>query len=200
MPTKDKRIDAYIAKSADFAKPILIRLREIVHESCPDCEETLKWGHPTFMYGGAILCGMVAFKQRCGLHFWKGALINPNRAQDAQWAKLEQLVRISDIPPKKTLAGYIKAGMALNDAGINVPKAPVKAKKDLIVPDAFMAAMKKSKKALATFDAFSPSHKREYVEWITDAKGEDTRARRIAQAVEWMAEGKPRNWKYMPSL
>jgi uncharacterized protein YdeI (YjbR/CyaY-like superfamily) len=197
MPTTDKRIDAYVAKSPDFAKPILIRLRELVHEACPDCEETLKWGHPTFMYGGAIMCGMLAFKERCGLHFWKGVLIVPEGSDDGQWAKLSHLTKVSDIPPKKAMAGYFKKAMALNDSGETVPKRPVKPKKELAAPDVFLAALKKNKKAQATFDGFSPSHKREYLEWIIDAKAEETRMRRIAQAVEWMAEGKPRNWKYM---
>jgi uncharacterized protein YdeI (YjbR/CyaY-like superfamily) len=105
--------------------------------------------------------------------------------------------KVSDQPPKKTMTGYIKKAMELNELGTTVPKRPAKPKAELVAPDAFMAAMRKNKKALATFEAFSPSHKREYLEWITEAKGEDTRARRINQAIEWMAEGKPRNWKYM---
>lgn len=197
MPTIDKRIDTYIAKSADFAKPVLTKLREIVHEACPECEETLKWGHPSFMYGDGIMCGMVAFKERCGLHFWKGALIVKDGEDDRDWARLDHLMKVSEIPPKKVMTGYIKQAMELNASGAKVPKRPVKPKKDLVAPDAFLLALAKNKKAKATFDGFSPSHKREYVEWIIDAKGDDTRARRIAQAMEWMAEGKPRNWKYM---
>jgi uncharacterized protein YdeI (YjbR/CyaY-like superfamily) len=196
MPTKDKRIDAYIANAASFAKPILTHIRQVVHEACPDCEETLKWGHPSFMYNG-IMCGMAAFKEYCAFHFWKGALFVENATGDQMWGQLGRLTKVSDLPPKKTLVGYIKQAMELNELGANVPKRPTKPKKELAIPEPFMAAIKKNKKALAGFEAFSPSHKREYIEWITDAKGEDTRARRIAQAVEWMAEGKPRNWKYM---
>ena len=196
MGTRDKRVDAYIGKSADFAKPILTRLRDMVHDACPDCEETLKWGHPTFMYGDGIMCGMVAFKERCGLHFWKGALIVDQGKKDAAWEQLNSLTDVSDIPATKTVAGYVKKAMELNEKGTKVPKRPTKPKKELVMPDVFMAAINKNKKALAAFEAFSPSHKREYIEWITDAKGEDTRARRIAQAVEWMSEGKSRNWKY----
>jgi uncharacterized protein YdeI (YjbR/CyaY-like superfamily) len=197
MPKTDKRVDAYVANAADFARPILERLRAIVHEGCPDCEETLKWGHPSFMYNG-ILCGMIAFKERCALHFWKSSLLSPNGENDPEWqALLYQMKTVSDIPPKKTLLPLIKKAMEQNETGAKVPKAPPKAKKELLMPDVFMSAIKKNKKALAAFDKFSPSHKREYVEWITDAKAEATRDRRIAQAVEWMAEGKPRNWKYM---
>jgi uncharacterized protein YdeI (YjbR/CyaY-like superfamily) len=196
MGANDKRIDAYIANAADFAKPILTRVREIVHDACPDCEETLKWGHPTFMHHG-IMCGMAAFKAYCALHFWKGGLIIGDAKADAAWGQLGKLTKVSDLPPKKVLTGYIKKAMELNEMGAKAPKRPVKPKKELVAPDVFMTAIKKNKKALAAFAAFSPSHKREYVAWIVDAKGEDTRARRIAQAVEWMAEGKPRNWKYM---
>ena len=196
MPKTDKRIDAYIENAADFAQPILTRVRQIVHEACPEVEETLKWGHPSFMYHG-IMCGMASFKEYCAFHFWKGALIIENSASDQMWGQLGRLAKVSDLPPKKVLVGYVKKAMELNEEGTKVPRRPVKPKKELTMPDAFMAAIKKNKKALAGFEAFSPSHKREYVEWITDAKGEDTRDRRIAQAVEWMAEGKPRNWKYM---
>ena len=197
MPTKDKRIDAYVANSADFARPVLTRLRDLVHEFCPDCEETLKWGHPTFMYAGGIMCGMVAFKERCILHFWKGQLIVEEGRKNESWEQLNTLTKVSDIPSKKVIGAYIKKAMELNETGAKVPKPPTKPKKELVVPDAFMAAIKKNKKASAAFEAFSPSHKREYVEWIADAKAEATRDRRIAQAVEWMSEGKPRNWKYM---
>jgi uncharacterized protein YdeI (YjbR/CyaY-like superfamily) len=197
MPTTDTRVDAYIENAADFAKPILERLRAIVHEGCPDCEETVKWGHPSFTYHG-ILCGMMAFKERCALHFWKSSLLWPKGENDPEWqALLYQMKKVSDIPPKKTLLPLLKRAMELNETGAKLPKAPPTGKKEIPMPDVFMAAIKKNKKALAAYDKFSPSHKREYIEWITDAKAEATRDRRIAQAVEWMAEGKPRNWKYM---
>lgn len=197
MPTTDKRIDAYLAKSKDFARPVLTRLRELIHEFCPDCEETVKWSSPTFMYGGGILCGIVAFKERCVLHFWKGPLIVGEGQKDENWEKLNFLTKVSDIPPKKIVGAYIKKAMELNEAGAKVPKRPTTPKKELVIPDAFIAAIKKNKKALAAYEKFSPSHQREYIEWISGAKAEATRDRRIAQAVEWMAEGKPRNWKYM---
>jgi uncharacterized protein YdeI (YjbR/CyaY-like superfamily) len=196
MPKTDKRIDAYIDNAADFAQPILTRVRQLVHEACPDVEETLKWGHPSFMYHG-IMCGMASFKEYCAFHFWKGALIIENSASDQMWGQLGRLAKVSNLPPKKVLVGYVKKAMELNEEGTKVPRRAVKPKKELVMPEQFMAAIKKNKKALAGFEAFSPSNKRDYIEWITEAKGEDTRDRRIAQAVEWMAEGKPRNWKYM---
>ena len=197
MPKTDKRVDAYVENAADFARPILERLRAIVHEGCPDCEETLKWGHPSFTYRG-IMCGMIAFKERCALHFWKSAILSPKGENDPEWqALLYQMKKVSDVPPKKTLLPLIKKAMELNETGTKIPKAAPRPKKELPMPEAFMSAIQKNKRALAAFDKFPPSHKREYIEWITDAKTDPTRDRRIAQAVEWMAEGKPRNWKYM---
>ena len=131
------------------------------------------------------------------LHFWKGPLIVAEGQGDAHWERLSTLTKVSDIPSKKIVIGYIEKAMELNEAGIKVPKRPAKPKKDLVMPNVFMSAISKNKKALASYEKFSASHKREYIEWIADAKTEETRARRIAQAVEWMAEGKPRNWKYM---
>ena len=197
MPKTDKRVDAYVANAKEFARPILERLRAVIHEGCPECEETIKWGHPSFLHHG-ILCGMIAFKERCALHFWKSNLLWPKGENDPEWqALLYQMKTVSDIPPKKTLLPLIKRAMELNESGAKLPKSPPRAKKEPAMPAAFMAAIKKNKKALAAFDKFSPSHKREYIEWIADAKAVATRDRRIAQAVEWMAEGKPRNWKYM---
>ena len=198
MGTRDKRIDAYIAKSADFAKPILTYLREVVHEACPDVEETMKWSSPHFMYKG-MLCGMASFKEHCGFGFWKsGLVLDTDDAQVGAAGQFGRITKLSDLPPKKVIAGYIKKAMALNESGTAVARKRKRAaRKEIAAPDYFMAALKKNKKALATFEGFSPSHRREYLEWITEAKGDDTRKRRLDQALEWMAEGKPRNWKYM---
>jgi uncharacterized protein YdeI (YjbR/CyaY-like superfamily) len=192
MPKTDKRIDAYIDNAPDFAQPILTRVRQIVHEACPDVEETLKWGHPSFMYHG-IMCGMASFKDYCAFHFWKGGLII-EIPRAIRWAARTPPA-FFDLPPKRSSSATSRKRWS----SMKGPPfaAAGKAKKELVMPEPFMAAIKKNKKALAGFEAFSPSHKREYIEWITDAKGEDTQKRRIAQAVEWMAEGKPRNWKYM---
>ena len=198
MGTRDPRIDAYIAKSADFAKPILTHLREVVHSACPDVEETMKWSAPHFMYKG-MLCGMSSFKEHCAFGFWKGSLVLDGDAAKAADAagQFGRITKVSDLPPKKTIQAYVKKAMELNDNGVKTPqRRKPGVKKELVVPDYFLAALKKNKKALATFETFSPSHKREYVEWITEAKGEDTRQRRLEQAVEWMAEGKSRHWKY----
>jgi uncharacterized protein YdeI (YjbR/CyaY-like superfamily) len=201
MPgTRDPRIDTYIAQSADFARPILNHLRDLVHSACPDVEETLRWSMPSFTYAGGILCHMAAFKQHCAFGFWKGSLIVPSdgTSNEAAMGQFGRITRVSELPPKKVLTGYIKQAMKLNQEGVKVPERarPAKPRAAPATPDDLAAALKKNKAAKATFDAFSPSCRREYVDWIVEAKREETRQKRIVQAVEWMAEGKQRNWKY----
>ncbi len=200
MASKDPRIDAYIARSAAFAQPILKHIRKLVHAACPEVEETLKWSIPHFVHKG-ILCSMAAFKHHCAFGFWKGALIIGNDAGTAQDEAMGQFGRItapSDLPADKVLIGYIKKAVHLNDTGVKVPaRSKPKVKKELDAPDDLKTALKKNKKALATFEDFSYSHKKEYVEWITEAKRAETRTQRLETAIEWMAEGKPRNWKYV---
>jgi len=197
MGKRDPRVDAYITKSPDFAKPILTHIRELVHAACPPVEETLKWSVPAFMYKGN-LCGMAAFKRHCMFGFWKGSLI-VDRSGKPVGVGMGQLkvTRVEDLPPDKALTGYIKQAMKLNDDGVKTPRAVPKEKKSLVMPASLKQALAKNTKAMAAFEAFSPSHKREYVEWITEAKTEETRDRRIDRAIEWIGEGKARNWKYM---
>jgi uncharacterized protein YdeI (YjbR/CyaY-like superfamily) len=202
MATKDPRVDAYIARSADFAKPILAHLRKVVHAGCPGVEETLKWGFPHFMYKG-ILCSMASFKGHCAFGFWKEALLRDRHkalARDVEPAmgQFGRIAAVSDLPAESLLLGLVKEAAALNDRGVKRP-AGRKPERDrtLVVPDYFMDTLRTSKKALATFEGFSNSNRRDYVEWITGAKGEETRKRRLDTAVAWMAEGKVRNWKYI---
>jgi uncharacterized protein YdeI (YjbR/CyaY-like superfamily) len=195
MGARDPRVDAYIAKSADFAKPILKRLRAEVHAVCPDVIEELKWSSPHFNYKG-MFCMMAGFKKHCIFGFWKHKLVVGPDAPGNAWARFQQLTSVDDLPSSRVLAGYLKKAMRLNDEGIAIQRKPRKAAKPVRVPADLAAALKKDKKAQAAFADFSPSHRREYVEWITDAKAADTRARRLAQAAEWIADGKSRNWKY----
>jgi len=195
MGKRDPRVDAYIAKSADFGKPILNHIREVVHESCPEVEETMKWGMPHFEYEG-ILCGMGSFKEHCALHVWKGSLIVGDGPREAM-GQFGRITRISDLPSGKILTGYIKQAMKLKEDGVKNPaRSKPRKKAALVVPSELASALKKNKKAAAAFKEFPPSHKREYADWISEAKREDTRKRRADTAVEWMAEGKSRNWKY----
>jgi len=197
MGSRDSRIDAYIANSADFAKPILTHLRTIVHTACPEVDETLKWSMPHFMYKG-MLCAMASFKQHCTFGFWKGALIvKGDEAAERAMGQFGRIASVADLPAKKVLVGYVKAAMKLNEEGVAAPRTGArKARPELPVPDDLAAALKRSRKAANQFTAFAPSHRREYIEWITEARRSDTRARRIKQAIEWLAEGKSRNWKY----
>ena len=198
MGTKDPRIDAYIAKSAEFAKPILTHIRKLVHANCPEVTETLKWSMPHFEYKGGIFCGMAAFKAHATFGFWLGELLKIESKLDKGMGQFGRITSRADLPGDKEFAGLIKAAVKLHDEGA---KAPVRAKtadkKTLVVPDYFMAAVKKNKKALATFESFSPSKKKDYVDWVTGAKTDATRDKRLTQAVEWMSEGKVRSWKYL---
>ena len=192
MPKQDPRVDAYIAKSADFARPILKRIRRLVYAACPDVTETIKWNVPFFVRNGN-LAAMPAFKRHCALIFWKGKLVF---GKGDQRKNFRRITSPTDLPGDKILLGYIRQAVALDEAGVKAPRLKPKVKKKVVVPDYFLAALKKNKKALTLFEKFSPSCQREYVEWIIEAKREDTRAKRIKTAVQWIAAGKSRNWKY----
>jgi hypothetical protein len=196
MGTRDSRIDAYIDKAAPFARPILAHLREVVHAACPDAQETLKWRSPTFEHRG-ILCGMAAFKQHCVFGFWKHELVvgGDRRAQEAM-GSFGRLTKLSDLPSRAALARFVKKAAKLNEDGVTVARAKRAPKSAVRMHPALKAALAKNARATGTYEGFSPSAKREYLEWIADAKADATRERRIAQAVEWMAAGKRRNWKY----
>ncbi|MDI1242946.1 MAG: YdeI/OmpD-associated family protein [bacterium] len=195
MPEFDKRIDAYIEKSRDFARPILEHLRKLVHKACPDVEETIKWGSPHFDYKGS-LAGMAAFKEHCAFGFWKQKLMDLRPVEATAMGSFGRIASLKDLPKDKEIVALLHHAMELNEKGIKVPKKPAAVKADVIVPDALAAALAQNKKASAAFDKFSPSHRREYVEWVTEAKTEPTRNKRIATTIEWLIEGKSRNWKY----
>ena len=200
MSKKDPRIDAYIAKAQPFARPILTHLRALVHKAVPDVEETMKWSAPAFDYKGPF-CSFAAFKQHAVFGFWKaallqeqlpgsGATINPGN----QFGKLAS---IDDLPADREVVRLIKLAARLNDEGIKAPPMRKGPRPELKAPADLLAALSKSKKAKATYDAFPPGQRREYIAWVTEAKQAKTREQRIKTAVEWMGEGKPRNWKYM---
>lgn len=201
MRNRSRAVDAYIAKSAPFARPILETIRDHFHKACPDIEETTKWGYPHFQYKG-IVGSMAAFRKHASFGFWKGQLMDDPHglfkgvgSTSMAGMKIES---VSQLPSEKVMLQYIRQAVALNEEGVKVPRAraarPAAAVRP---PDYFMATLRKNRKALATFEDFSPSHRKEYIEWVTEAKQETTRAKRLETAVLWMAEGKPRNWKYM---
>ena len=202
MGKRDNAIDAYIGKAADFARPILIHLRELVHKASPEAEEKMKWSFPHFDYKNEMMCSMEAFKQHCVFGFWKAALMKDptlveNARSEVAMGHLGRITSLKDLPGDKKMTAYIKEAMGLNDQGIKLPsKAKSADKKELEVPDYFLKALSKNKKAKETFDNYAYSHKKEYLEWVTAAKTEPTREKRLATALEWMAEGKSRYWKY----
>jgi uncharacterized protein YdeI (YjbR/CyaY-like superfamily) len=206
QPKANPKVDAYIAKSADFAQPILRHLRDLVHKACADVVEEMKWSRPFFLHGGVILCNISAFKAHCSFGFWGAeigkALAAEGVVRESGMGSLGRITSVKDLPAEKKLLGYIKQAAKLIDAGlgdnrmvlarrlVKAPKAPVE------IPAEFTAALRRDRKAAAAYAAFSPSCQREYAEWIAEAKRPETRERRIAQAVEWIGEGKQRNWKY----
>jgi len=199
MPKKDARIDAYIAHAQPFARPILRHLRAIVHEACPDVVENVKWGSPSFEYHG-LLCGMAAFKEHAVFGFWKGKLIVDAKGRDLDGAmgQFGRLTEVNDLPPKRLIADYVKKAMALNEDGVTVKRGTTP-RKPIPMPADLRAALVKAPKASATFAAFPPGGQRDYLEWVTEAKQPATRAKRIATTIEWLKEGKRRNWKYEKS-
>jgi uncharacterized protein YdeI (YjbR/CyaY-like superfamily) len=202
MATKNPKVDAYIAKAAPFAQPVMKHIRNLVHKACPDVEETIKWGMPSFEYKG-ILCGIAAFKEHCSLGFWKAGIMKDkdvllSKESKGAMGNLGKIKSKKDLPSDKILMGWIKEAMKLNEDGVKVPKQITKHERPVIdTPDWFITAVKKNKKAWATFDGASAGFRKEYVSWVTGAKTEETRQSRLKQAIEWMSEGKHRNWKYM---
>jgi uncharacterized protein YdeI (YjbR/CyaY-like superfamily) len=199
----DPRVDAYIEKSASFAQPVLAHLRELVHQACPRATEAVKWGMPFFMQQGIVLCHMAAFKQHCAFGFWgpemKKVLAKDRSVSSKAMGSLGRITRLQDLPPDRVLLSYMAQASDLVESGQrtkSIDRQPKTAKQHVRVPAELSAALKKNKLAAKAFEGFSSSSKREYAEWIAEAKRPETKAKRLKQAVEWMAQGKPRHWKY----
>jgi uncharacterized protein YdeI (YjbR/CyaY-like superfamily) len=202
----DSRVDKYVANAALFAHPILRRLRELVHKACPGVEETIKWSRPFFEYHGTILCNMSAFKEHCSFGFW-GSEMAPilreaNALGNEGMGSLGRLTSLHDLPSDRQLLAWIRQAASFVDKGehmspIAARRTVVKAEKPALgTPSEFTVALRKNERAAAIFAAFSPSCKREYIEWIAGAKRPETREKRIATAIEWIEQGKQRHWKY----
>jgi uncharacterized protein YdeI (YjbR/CyaY-like superfamily) len=201
MGKKDKRVDVYIAKAADFAKPILTHLRALVHEGCPEVVETIKWGFPNFDYKG-VFCSVAGFKQHCAFGFWKASLLNDPKkilapSDQGSMGNLGKITSLEDLPSDKILLDFIRQAVELNDKGIKrAIKVTPAGSKTIATPRYFQKELNKNKIANNTFKNFSYTNKKDYIEWFDEAKTEETRSKRISQAIEWIAEGKSRNWKY----
>src|SRR5262245_8032686 len=201
MPAKDPRVDQYIDRAAPFARPILKRLRKVIHAACPEVEETLKWGFPHFMHHG-ILCSMAAFKAHCAFGFWQEKLLaakhpafrDPSREAMGQFGRLESL---DDLPADRTLVGYVRAAAEFNASGVRRPAARRRGPaRPIVVPPDFREALRRNPRAAATFEGFSPTQRREDVDWVGEAKRDATRRPRLDTSIRWLAEGKTHNWKY----
>jgi uncharacterized protein YdeI (YjbR/CyaY-like superfamily) len=194
--SRDPRIDAYVAKAAPFARPILEHVRERVHAVVPEIEETLKWSAPGFTLDGKILLMMAAFKQHAALNFWRGQELGDGSPKAGAMGQFGRLTTVSDLPPDSELDDLLRQAAELTKTA----PAPRKTKHEPKPPPAihpeFAAALEANATAKATLVGFPPSAQRDYFEWIADAKQDATRAKRIANAVEWLAEGKRRHWKY----
>jgi uncharacterized protein YdeI (YjbR/CyaY-like superfamily) len=201
MREMDTRVDAYIEKAASFAKPILLKLRKLIFQACPEAKETIKWSFPNYEVHGAMLCSVAAFKEHCAMGFWKASLLKDpdgilHLADKHSMGHLDKLVSLKDLPSEKILIAYLKEAALLNKNNVKLARPKAAPKKEMPLPKAFSAALKKSKKAFTTFEGLSPSQRREYTEWISEAKTEDTATKRLFTAIEWLEEGKSRHWKY----
>ncbi len=201
MPNLDPRVDAYIAKSADFAQPILQHLRALIHQAIPDVDEGIKWSMPFFSHHGATVCMMAAFKQHCSFRFWLSREVLGERAGEDGMGQFGKLSSLRDLPSDKQLTGYLRKATALAEAGVKLTRPQAAARPTPTLPDDLAAPLAQKKHALArnTWMAFGPGAQREYVDWIAAAKTGTTRERRIATTLEWLSEGKQRNWKYAKS-
>jgi uncharacterized protein YdeI (YjbR/CyaY-like superfamily) len=198
----DPRIDAYIAKSAAFAQPILKKLRERVHRGCPDVTETMKWSMPHFEHAGKILCGMAGFKAHCTFHFWHQGMVKVLSEHGAQrndaMGNFGRITSLDDLPDDKSIIGFVRAAVKLSESGAPGRPRPARgAAKELAVPASLAAGLRRNRAAGATFAKLSPSQRKEYIRWITEAKRDETRRQRLATALQWLSEGKPRHWKYL---
>ncbi len=195
MPKPDPRVDAYIAKAAPFARPILAHLRALVHRAEPEIVETMKWGMPFFEREG-IVCHLAAFKAHCAFGIWRGGQLEKTGKEGEAMGQFGRIATLGDLPPDATIVALAKKAVARNLAGEKAARPVKRAKQPIPMPAELAGALAKNRAARTTFDAFPPGQQREYLEWITEAKTEATRDKRIATAVEWLAEGKTRMWKY----
>lgn len=197
---RSAKVDAYIAKSADFARPILKKMRKLFHKGCPSIQETIKWGWPHYEHKG-IVGSTAAFKRHVSFWFWKGTSMSDPKGILKRVGRSSmcaaKVTALSDLPPEKVLLAYIREAVRLNEEKERKPRRRAKkVPRRVAVPKDLQAALDRNKRARATFESFPPSHRREYVEWITEAKREETRHKRLRTAIRWMAEGKSRNWRY----
>ncbi len=201
MKNSNPKIDDYIANAQIFSQPILIQLRNWIHQVCPEVEETIKWGFPHFIYGDGILCSMAAFKQHCVFTFWKAAIMSDpqqlfTKIGITSMGHLGKIKSLADLPAKEILLEYLQEALRLNQEGVKLPTRKTTRNQELNVPEYLMVALQENVRALKVFNNFSYTNKKEYIDWLTEAKTEATRQKRLGQAIDWIAAGKTRNWRY----
>jgi uncharacterized protein YdeI (YjbR/CyaY-like superfamily) len=200
MPNKDPRVDSYIAEAAEFARPILKHLRKLIHQGCPAAVETIKWGCPFFDYRG-LLCGFAGFKAHCSLFFWRdidvSQWLEKTNTAGASMGQFGKITSLADLPKDAILLKCVRTAVEQRDAPASKEKRARKPGKELLVPRDLKKALATNATAAATFKAFAPSHRRAYIDWISDAKQPATREKRLYTTIEWLTEGKPQNWKYL---
>lgn len=193
-----KSVDNYIAKAPEFARPICEALRKLIHKAAPELRETIKWSSPCFE-GRGLICGLGAFQKHVRLFFFKGAQVpDPDGVfadgEDNASGRSAKFFSLEEIPVKK-LERLIRAAAQLDAEG-KVKPPPRARRPELPMPKEFAATLKRSPKARTYFETLSPSCRREYVEWISAAKRDETRERRLAEAIEMLSEGRRRNEPY----
>jgi uncharacterized protein YdeI (YjbR/CyaY-like superfamily) len=202
MAKFDSKVDKYVAESMDFAKPIMEHWRQLVHDTCPEVVEAIKWSLPHFDYRGDFMCVMAAYKSHCSFTFLKSGMMTDVRLQENKSLKpiqrfLGKITRLEDLPPDEEFIGFLKEAMQLNEQGMKFSRPKKEGPSpSLEVPDYFQEQLDANPAAKAVFESKSPNFRKEYLVWITDAKTDATREKRMDQAIEWIAEGKGRNWKY----
>ncbi len=201
MKQSNLKVDEYISKSADFAKPILEYLRQVIHDTCPNVEEVMKWGIPHFDYKGDMMCILASYKKHCSFSLYKAALMTDPKLIESvkagqKMGYMDKIKTQSELPARKVLVAYIKEAMALNEKGIKKERPKSEKPKVIETPDYFTAMLKTRPKAKEIFETKSASFRKDYIIWISDAKTEATRQKRIEQALEWISQGKGRFWQY----
>jgi uncharacterized protein YdeI (YjbR/CyaY-like superfamily) len=199
---KNQKVDDYILKSASFSQPILYKMRAIIEEAEPHIEETIKWGFPCFTYQNKIICSFSAYKNHCVFRFWQGSSLEDSdgilaKVGETEMGELSKIKNLEDLPNSEVLIKYIRTAIELSQKGS--AKKPMTKEKKLTIdlksidlPEIFNSFPKQAEK----FDTFSPSHRKEYISWINEAKTDETKLKRIKTMMEWLLEGKSRNWKY----
>lgn len=190
MAKLEPRIDDHIAKAGAFARPILEHFRALVHKTIPECEEAIKWGMPHFTLGGRNLAGMAAFKKHVSIFFH-------HDEQPGGTGKFRQIAAMEDLAEDSLIEERLRAAVERLSSAAAQPRTKAAAAPKPVpdMPSAFSQALIAAA-AMDRFDMMAPGYRREYIEWVADAKTDATRDKRIAQAVEWIGEGKHRNWKY----